>query len=157
MHKGLSILLKLHVWYNTLILLLILTAINEIIYRKVYMVDEIIEEVESYWIAVVKLSYYFNDIKVACAPQIRIHSAAHTGVFSNGLFVNRYLCTYLFTAHIITPSQVLLFCAYSLGLFLLLNFAALFSTFLIQYVVNGKIKPNWTKARDMRFHWLRDR
>ena len=40
----------------------------------------------------------------------------------------------LFTAHIITPSQVLLFCAYLLGLFLLLNFVFLFSTFLIQCV-----------------------
>jgi hypothetical protein len=24
-------------------------------------------------------------------------------------------------------------------------------------IINGKIQPKWTKAMDMRFHWLRDR
>ena len=59
---------------------------------------------------------------------------AHKGAFANGLSVNRYLCTYLFTAHIITLSQVLLFCAKPSGLLLLLNFVVLFSTFPIQCV-----------------------
>ena len=28
---------------------------------------------------------------------------------------------------------------------------------MAEAVVNGKIQPKWTKATDMRFHWLRDR
>ena len=35
------------------------------------------------------------------AHRSQIHGAAHKGVFANGLSVNRYLCTYPFTAHII--------------------------------------------------------
>ena len=38
---------------------------------------------------------------MACAPQSQIHGADHKGVFANSMSVNRYLCTYLFTAHII--------------------------------------------------------
>ena len=68
------------------------------------------------------------------ARSSQIHGAAHTWVLANGLVVNRYLCTYLFTAHIITPLHVLRFCAEPSGLLLLLDFVVLFSTFLIQCV-----------------------
>ena len=43
------------------------------------------------------------------ARRSQIQGAAHKGEFANGMSVNRYLCTYLFTAHIITPLQVLPF------------------------------------------------
>ena len=38
------------------------------------------------------------------AHRSQIHGAAHKWVLANGLSVNRYLCTYLFTAHIITKN-----------------------------------------------------
>ena len=46
-----------------------------------------------------------------------------------------YLYTYLFTAHVITPSQVLCFCAEPSGLLFFLDFVVLFLTFLIRCVV----------------------